>query len=40
MNKTNVLLRIEEFNGKPVTTFRGIPIRTCDAVLSNEATVV
>lgn len=39
MNKTNVLLRIEEFDGKPVTTFRGIPIRTCDAVLNNEAQV-
>jgi hypothetical protein len=40
MNKTNVLLRIEEFDGKPVTTFRGIPIRTCDAILNNEARVV
>ena len=39
MNKTNVLLRIEEFDGKPVTTFRGIPVRTCDAILSNEAQV-
>jgi hypothetical protein len=39
MNKTNVLLRIEEFEGKPVTTFRGIPIRTCDAILNNEAQV-
>jgi hypothetical protein len=40
MNKTNVLLRIEEFDGKPVTTFRGIPVRTCDAILNNEAQVV
>ena len=39
MNKTNVLLRIEEFDGKPITTFRGIPVRTCDAILSNEAQV-
>ena len=39
MNKTNVLLRLEEFQGKVVTTFRGIPIRTCDAIASNEATV-
>jgi len=39
MNKTNVLLRIEEFDGKPITTFRGIPVRTCDAILSNEANV-
>ncbi len=30
LNKQNVLLRIDEFDGKPVTTFRGIPIRTCD----------
>jgi len=37
MNKTNVLLKMEEWNGKPVTTFRGIPIRTCDAILNNEA---
>ena len=39
MNKTNVLLRLEEFNGKVVTTFRGLPIRTCDAILSNESQV-
>jgi hypothetical protein len=39
MNKTNVLLRLEEFDGKTVTTFRGIPVRTCDAILNNEATV-
>ncbi len=39
MNKTNVLLRLEEFNGKVVTTFRSIPVRTCDAVLNNEAQV-
>jgi hypothetical protein len=40
MNKTNVLLRIEEFDGKPVTTFRSIPVRTCDSILNNEARVV
>lgn len=39
MNKTNVLLKLEEFNGKVVTTFRGIPVRTCDAILNNEAQV-
>ena len=39
MNKTNVLLRIEEFDGKPVTTFRGVPVRTCDAILNNEAAI-
>lgn len=39
MNKTNVLLRLEEFDGKVVTTFRGIPVRTCDAILNNESQV-
>jgi hypothetical protein len=34
------LLRIEEFEGTPVTTFRSIPVRTCDAILNNEAQVV
>lgn len=37
MNKTNVLLQLREFNGQVVTTFRGIPIRTVDAILNNEA---
>jgi hypothetical protein len=40
MNKTNVLLRLEEFDGKVVTTFRGIPVRTVDAILNNEAQIV
>lgn len=40
MNKTNVLLRLEEFDGKAITTFRGIPVRTVDAILNNEAQVV
>ena len=40
MNKSNVLLRLEQFDGKVVTTFRGIPVRTCDAILNNEARVV
>ena len=39
MNKTNVLLRLEEFDGKVITTFRGIPVRTVDAILNNEAVV-
>lgn len=39
MNKTNVLLQLQEFDGKVVTTFRGIPVRTCDAILNNEAQV-
>lgn len=40
MNKTNVLLQLGQFDGKVVTTFRGIPVRTCDAILNNEARVV
>jgi len=40
MNKTNVLLTMEQFQGRVVTMFRGIPIRTCDAILSTEAKVV
>jgi hypothetical protein len=39
MNKTNVLLRLEEFDGKVITTFRGIPVRTVDAILNNEAQI-
>jgi hypothetical protein len=39
MNKVNVLLRLSEFDGKVMTTFRGIPIRTCDAIVNNEAQV-
>jgi hypothetical protein len=40
MNKTNVLLQLREFDGKVVTTFRGVPVRTVDAILNNEARVV
>jgi hypothetical protein len=40
LNKTNVLLRYEQFDGRPVTTFRGIPIRIVDKLLNTEARVV
>ena len=40
MNKTNVLLQLDQWQGKPITTFRGIPIRTVDAILNTEARVV
>jgi hypothetical protein len=40
MNKTNVLLQMKEFEGHVVTTFRGIPVRTVDAVLNTEARLV
>lgn len=40
MNKTNVLLRLAEFNGMVVTTFRDVVVRTVDAILNNEAQLV
>jgi len=40
MNKTNVLLTMAEFQGRVVTMFRGIPVRTVDAILSTEARIV
>ncbi len=39
-NKTNVLLKMEQWDTKAVTTFRGIPIRTVDALLNTEARIV
>lgn len=39
MNKTNVLLKMEEWDGQAVTTFRGIPIRIVDAILDTESEV-
>lgn len=40
MNKTNVLLQLQQWDGMNVTTFRGIPIRICDALVNNETRVV
>lgn len=40
MNKTNVLLQQEQWMGKAITTFRGIPVRTVDALLDTESRVV
>jgi hypothetical protein len=37
MNKTNVLLQLGESQGRPWTTFRGIPVKTCDAILNTES---
>jgi hypothetical protein len=39
VNKTNVLLKIEEWDGISVTTFRGVPIRTVDAILNTESRI-
>ena len=40
VNKTNVNLLMDQYDGVFRTTFRGIPLRTCDALLTNEALVV
>jgi hypothetical protein len=40
MNKTNVLLQMREFEGHVVTSFRGIPVRSVDAILNTEARLV
>lgn len=40
MQKTNALLTTETRDGKPYTSFRGIPIRICDQLLNTEARVV
>jgi hypothetical protein len=39
MNKTNMLLSIGEFDGRPVTMFRGVPIRVVDRLLTTEARI-
>jgi hypothetical protein len=39
-DKTNVLLRMEEWGGMPVLTYRSIPIRCVDALLDTEARVL
>lgn len=38
--KTNLALKYEEVGGKPVTSFMGIPIKRCDALLNTEAEVL
>ncbi len=40
VDKANVLLQLEQWDGMSVTTFRGVPIRTVDAILNTEARVV
>jgi len=39
MQKHNVMLGINDFAGKPVTSFWGVPIKKCDAITNAEATV-
>lgn len=40
MRDKNVLLRLEEYDGKPIETFRKLPVRVVDALLNTEARVV
>ncbi len=40
MNKTNVLLQLVQWNGMAITTARGVPVRTVDAILNTESQVV
>jgi hypothetical protein len=40
LGKANLALKWEEWGGKPALTFRGIPIRTVDAILNTEARIV
>lgn len=40
VNKTNVLLKMQEWHGETITTFRGVPVRTCDQLLSTESRLV
>jgi hypothetical protein len=40
MNKVNVLLQLVEWEGSTVLKFRGVPIRTVDAILNTESRVV
>lgn len=37
--KSNVLLNISEYAGRPVTNFWGVPVRRCDAILDTEDAV-
>lgn len=39
MNKSNVNLNIEQFAGKPVVTFLGIPVKCVDQILDTESAV-
>ncbi|MGI6076173.1 MAG: major capsid protein [Pyramidobacter sp.] len=39
MRRNNLMLTYAEVDGHPQTSFRGIPIKTCDAILDTEAAV-
>jgi len=37
--KTNLFLGYQDVDGKPIMTYRGIPIRECESILNTEAVV-
>ena len=39
-NKPNLLLSIDKWDGKPVMSYCGVPIRTVDQLVSTEGRVV
>ncbi len=39
IRQKNVLLSVQDYAGEPIVHFRGIPMRTCDAILNNEAAI-
>ena len=39
LSKASQQLTIDNFDGKPITKFRGVPIQTCDQILETEAVV-
>lgn len=39
MNKPNIHLTIDQIGGKPIVSFLGIPIRTCNKIICNEEAV-
>jgi Major capsid protein GP7 len=39
MRQRNVLLSLNDYDGRSVETYRGIPIKTVDQILNNESTV-
>lgn len=39
LKKENLMLTYSEVAGKPQTSFRGIPIKVCDAIINEEAAV-
>ncbi len=40
LNKTNIWLQLQQYQGQVILTFRGVPIRTVDAILNTETRVV